>query len=184
LEKKRETNNVGYDSPVWNIAEVYTEEDKEKNMLVNNIHLGSSLAAEFDATECEAKIESADPSKDDEDCPCQPSSQKYAVVLMSNRGFTTHGRSIRQAVYRASYTQVNASVQTRSTVQQAAEGNSKDIHLLGQTPGAPNEVIMRETVKMNETAQDRPWELWKREVQSDNLYRNNIGTQIAFRCKI
>jgi ribulose-5-phosphate 4-epimerase/fuculose-1-phosphate aldolase len=153
-------------------------------MLVNNIHLGSSLAAEFDATECEAKIVSADPSKDDEDCPCQPNSHKYAVVLMSNHGFATHGQSIRQAVYRAIYTQVNASVQTKSTVQQAAEGNSEDILLLGQTPGAPNEIIMRETAEMNETSQDRAWELWKREVQSDNLYRNNIGTQIALRCRL
>jgi ribulose-5-phosphate 4-epimerase/fuculose-1-phosphate aldolase len=175
LKCDHETKDAGYDVPVWNIAEVYTDEDETKNMLVNNSHLGSSLAAKFDTGEPQSKSESdAPPSKDNGSNPSQSNSPHFAVVLMSNHGFTALGRDIPHAVYRAIYTKVNASVQSKTTLQQVAEGNSEKIRLLGQTPNAPNEAIMRGAAEMNERYQDKPWNLWKREVQSKGLYRNNV----------
>jgi ribulose-5-phosphate 4-epimerase/fuculose-1-phosphate aldolase len=119
-------------------------------MLVNSIKFGERLASTFSPS---------------------PESQvpDHNVVLMANHGFTTLGTSIKQAVYRAIYTQVNASVQTNAiTLRNAAVGAGvgveSEIRYLNaeQTAGS---------LKMNDASQDRPWGLWVREVESCGLYR-------------
>lgn len=120
-------------------------------MLVNSITFGSALADHFVST----------PTSEPRTVP------DHNVVLMTSHGFTTLGTSIKQAVYRAVYTQVNAGIQTqaimlRSTAGPQANG-SQDIRYL-------NEEQVKGGLKMNEASQDRPWGLWMKEVEACGLY--------------
>ena len=117
-------------------------------MLVNTSHFGSSLATTF------SKPES--------------SSENYNVVLMANHGFTAVGTSIKQAVYRAVYTHVNAGIQSnsimlRSAQEQIKPGSTGEIRYL-------NEEQTIGSLKMNESSLERPWGLWEREVAVAPLY--------------
>ena len=89
---------------------------------------------------------------------------------MANHGFTTLGTSIKQAVYRAIYTQVNASVLTNAiTLRNAAIGAGVNVE------GEVRYLNAEQTVgslMMNEASQDRPWGLWVREVEASGLYKS------------
>jgi hypothetical protein len=91
---------------------------------------------------------------------------------MRNHGFTTVGTSIKQAVYRAVYTHVNASVQSNAILlRNAFKGVSGHLG----TPGELNYLNEEQTVGcmlMNDSSQDRPWGLWVREVEANALYVN------------
>jgi ribulose-5-phosphate 4-epimerase/fuculose-1-phosphate aldolase len=87
---------------------------------------------------------------------------------MANHGFTAVGASIKQAVYRAVYTHINAGVQSnaimlRSAQQQFQPGSTGDMRYL-------NAEQSRGSLKLNEASLERPWGLWEREVEVAPLY--------------
>jgi len=133
---------------VWDITPLYND-DYQQDMLVNNAHFGSSLAAAFCSTE-------------------QTQTPEHTVVLMKRHGFTTFGKDIPTAVYRAIYTMVNASVQTNAALLQRA--------------AIPQEVAVQplslrqadDCRNMTEATQDKAWRLWVREVEASPLYRNVV----------
>ena len=105
----------------------------------------------------------------------------HNVVLMKNHGFTTVGNSIKQVVYRAVYTHVNANVQSNAitlrnahlgTQAQAAELSVKALVDLGGELTYLDEEQTVGCMQMNDSSQDRPWGLWEREVEVCPLYVN------------
>jgi hypothetical protein len=128
-------------------------------MLVNSERFGSQLASEFSA--------SASTSLD------------HNVVLMKNHGFTTVGTSIKQAVYQAVYTHVNASVQTNAIMlrnahlgtsyQEPSLGGENSEQAGGDLTYLDGEQVLG-SLKMSAATQDRPWGLWEREVEVCPLY--------------
>jgi ribulose-5-phosphate 4-epimerase/fuculose-1-phosphate aldolase len=97
------------------------------DMLVRNRAQGEALAAELGAD---------------------------AVVLMRGHGFVAVGDSVPVAVFRAMYTETNASIQSRA------------IALGGEvTPLDPGEAALSEAT--NRSVVMRPWTLWRRKVMGD-----------------
>jgi hypothetical protein len=149
---------VGTEVPIYDIKPLYQPNDIQ-SMLVNSAHFGSHLASTFS----------------------HPSSPSLAhnVVLMRNHGFTTIGISLKQAVYRAVYTHVNASVQSNAIILRnafqgvsgAAGGELKYLSEGGELRYLDEEQT-RGCMRMNDESQDRPWGLWVREVQANGLYVN------------
>jgi ribulose-5-phosphate 4-epimerase/fuculose-1-phosphate aldolase len=121
-------------------------------MLVSNDLFGSDLANHFSKPESKA---------------CD-----HNVVLMTNHGFTCVGGSIKQAVYRAVYTCVNANVQTKAMVLRQAAGR-QGYTFTQTTVTYLNENQTRGCQKMNDATMERPWGLWEREVEVCPLYRND-----------
>lgn len=78
------------------------------------------------------------------------------VALMRGHGSVTVGQSIKQAVFRAIYTENSARLQ----LEAARLG---EINFL--TDGEA-----QATSDMNDLHLDRPWEMWKRRVSSNNLH--------------
>jgi ribulose-5-phosphate 4-epimerase/fuculose-1-phosphate aldolase len=133
--------------PIYDILPLYSPGDQQ-DMLVNNTNFGAHLAATFSSADS--------------------ASQDYNVVLMCNHGFTTVGTSIKQAVYRAVYTHVNAGIQSNAILLRNAAGLSRsgpqsEMRYL-------NEQQVKGSLKMNDASQDRPWALWVKEVEACNLY--------------
>ena len=75
-----------------------------------------------------------------------------AVALMRGHGAVAVGVSIKQVVYRAIYTEMNARLQMEASRLGAIEFL------------APEEA--RLAAAMNDTVLERPWELWKRKVEA------------------
>jgi len=75
-----------------------------------------------------------------------------AVALMRGHGSVAVGVSIKQVVYRAIYTEMNARLQMEAARLGAIEFL------------APEEA--RLAAAMNDTVLERPWELWKRKVEA------------------
>jgi ribulose-5-phosphate 4-epimerase/fuculose-1-phosphate aldolase len=123
-------------------------------MLVNSVKFGEGLASKF------SNIGSPDLAVPDAN-----------VVLMANHGFTTLGTSIKQAVYRAVYTNINASVQTNAMSIRSAASNGA---LLYPTYSMRflDERQVKGSLKLNDASQDRPWELWVAEVKTCALYKH------------
>jgi ribulose-5-phosphate 4-epimerase/fuculose-1-phosphate aldolase len=124
-------------------------------MLVNNVRFGAALASEFSTnTESEAG-----------------SSPDHNVVLMRRHGYTTHGRDIETAVYRAIYTKVNAGVQTSSTLLRYSFPQVSKLETKFELePLTKEQCVGCQT--MNEGTQDKPWQLWVQEVEKSALYTN------------
>ncbi|KAF7957435.1 hypothetical protein EAE96_003019 [Botrytis aclada] len=138
---------LGDHAPSFYITELYTSNDRQ-DFLVNSGRFGSALAEKF------SKPES--------------STQDYNVVLMANHGFTTVGSSIKQAIYRAVYTQINAGLQAKALMLRNAEGGVADlgpIRFLNAEQASGSE-------KFNDDTAERPWQLWVREVEASPLYQN------------
>lgn len=85
---------------VWDPAPLYDDSDRQ-DMLVNTVRLGASLAESFGDTSV-----SKEPQRN--------------VVLMKRHGYTTFGKDIATACYRAVYTLINAGVQTNAVLLQSA----------------------------------------------------------------
>jgi ribulose-5-phosphate 4-epimerase/fuculose-1-phosphate aldolase len=139
---------MGGPVPVWNIVPAY-EEGHQQDMLVNNEHLGASLASAFS--------------------PSGSSEAEHTVVLMERHGYSTWGKDIPTACYRAVYTLVNAAIQTRAITIQNAAGKVGEKHVKGLSPRH-----CRDCQKMTEATQDKSWRLWSREVERNPLYTNKI----------
>jgi len=143
---------LGTNVPIYDIMPLYSEDDQQ-DMLVNSVKFGSSLASAFSTSET--------------------SSPEHNVVLMANHGFTTVGTSIKQAVYRAVYTHVNASIQTNAiTLRNAAIGVGVGV---GGELRYLNTEQVKGSLKMNAASQDRPWALWVEEVRACRLYKHELG---------
>lgn len=74
-----------------------------------------------------------------------------SVALMRGHGSVTVGNAIKQAVFRAIYTESNARLQTEAS-------------RLGEITFL-TEAEAKATSDMNDQHLDRPWEMWKRKVQ-------------------
>ncbi|KAK0611664.1 class II aldolase/adducin N-terminal [Immersiella caudata] len=141
---------LGHDVPVFDIATVYSDGEQE-DLLVRNSHLGTALASKFGTSDVD------------------PSSPEHSVVLMRRHGYTTHGKDIETAVYRAIYTKVNAGVQTNAMLLRSAMPST-------MKPKFELEPLTDDQckgcIKMNEGTQDKPWKLWAAEVEKSSLYIN------------
>lgn len=84
---------------------------------------------------------------------------------MQNHGFTVVGQSIQQAVFRAVYTHVNASLQMKAITLQAAIGHISDDKI-----GYLDEKQVAGCTAMGNNSFERPWGLWVKEVATDELY--------------
>lgn len=134
--------------PVWDIAPLYGDNDQQ-DMLVNTVRLGASLAEAFGG-------KSAMPQRN--------------VVLMKRHGYTTFGKDIPTACYRAVYTLINAGVQTNATILQAANKSSSSGEAAAVT--GLSERHSKDCQTMTEATQDKSWRLWSREVEASPLYIN------------
>lgn len=93
---------------------------------------------------------------------------------MTSHGFTAVGTSIKQAVYRAVYTHVNAGIQTNALLIRNASMNlnpssASAAATLGEMKYLSEEQVTG-SLKMNDASQDRPWVLWVKEVEACPLY--------------
>ncbi|KAI9646794.1 hypothetical protein NHQ30_004793 [Ciborinia camelliae] len=142
--------SIGDYVPNFDITELYTPNHRQ-DFLVNSEKFGAALAEKFSRPES--------------------TTQDYNVVLMANHGFTTLGFSIRQAVYRAVYTQVNAGIQTNALMLRNAEERVSElgsIRFLNAEQASGSE-------KMSDDSAERPWQLWVREVEVCPLYQNEVS---------
>ncbi|MCJ1305710.1 hypothetical protein MMC08_008526 [Hypocenomyce scalaris] len=152
---------LGAKVPVYDIEESYQPGDVQ-DLLVRTIRLGSDLAGKFSSEES-LKNPSGLPD--------------HNVVLMRRHGFTTYGRTIKEAVSRAIYTNINAKLQTSSSVlRSAVESSSSSSGSVGAF-AHPFESLTPQQAKDSAASgsgtTDRPWQLWEKEVESQNLYTNN-----------
>jgi ribulose-5-phosphate 4-epimerase/fuculose-1-phosphate aldolase len=126
-------------------------------MLIRNARFGTALAKYFVKKSLwESLFSPENPN---------PSDPKHNVVLMSRHGYTTHGRDIETAVYRAIYTKINAEAQTKAIMLQKAFDQSAPFSFMSTA-------MCQGCLKMNEGTQDKPWMLWKKEVENSSLYVN------------
>lgn len=144
----------GSEVPVFDIATVYSH-DEQQDLLVRDSRLGAALASKFVKAELGDDTSRGKPD--------------HTVVLMRRHGYTTHGKDIETAVYRAIYTKVNAGVQTNAMVLRSAmpPAMQPKFELEPLT-----DEMCRGCLKMNEGTQDKPWKLWAAEVEKSSLYIN------------
>ncbi|EXJ68745.1 uncharacterized protein A1O5_08539 [Cladophialophora psammophila CBS 110553] len=143
---------LGLEVPVWDIEDAQRPGDIS-DLLVRNVHLGSSLANSF-----------AGSKQDGNDLP------QHTVVLMRGHGFTVLAGNMEECVMRAVYTQKNAMIQTTALMTRAADLQtdkaSKAIKYLSQKE-------VDDTTWSIPQSAHRPWKLWLREVEACNLYVNS-----------
>lgn len=153
-------------------------------MLVSNSHLGAALASEFSKTDSyTARIGAVGAALVSQLTKSQGGSEDdlppdYTVVLMRGHGFTAVGTSIREAVFRAVYTQQNAGVQTTSLLIRNAHLNEQERgkrteEKLGAIDAGLHYLSEQEVggcKEMGEQTSERPWGLWVREVEAEKLY--------------
>jgi hypothetical protein len=146
--------------PLYDIEEFY-QPGEPRDLLVRSCRLGAELASKF--------------SSKNSSSSSQENSAEHALVLMRRHGFTTHGRDIKEAVYRAIFTTKNAKVQTSSILLR----NSFDVADIGVTnqpwsavcPFEPLTSLQAEDSAVTAFgARDRPWSLWVEEVKAQSLY--------------
>jgi ribulose-5-phosphate 4-epimerase/fuculose-1-phosphate aldolase len=127
---------------VFNISSTYDklQEPHQPDMLIKSQALGSALAGQL--------------------------SDQQPVVLQHKHGFTTFGKSIEEAVYRAIYTQTNCKLLSQAS-------------MLAGGPLPPTSYLSAEEIEacavMNRKTQDKSFRLWLREVQVTPLYINEDG---------
>jgi len=157
--------------PVYNISTFYANNNitTQQDILIRTLELGADLATSFSSSNAIPNATQTDAS--------------HAVVLMQNHGFTTVASSIELAVMQAIYTQINAGVQTTALTIRGAYGSPAARarggggHEAADEPGLADlsYLTMQQTVQswmtMTGTA-DRPWGLWKHEVEASSLYQN------------
>lgn len=120
-------------------------------MLVNTQPLGSALASKFSSRFTTTSL------------------PDHNAVVMQNHGFTVVGQSIQQAVFRAVYTHVNASLQMKAITLQAAIGHVGDDKI-----GYLDEKQVAGCTAMGNNSFERPWGLWVKEVATDELYDHEL----------
>jgi ribulose-5-phosphate 4-epimerase/fuculose-1-phosphate aldolase len=151
--------SVGKHVPVFDIGSEYRAGDQQ-DMLVRNARFGTALAKRFTR---KSLWEVFFGPNNTQETP----TPAHNVVLMRRHGYTTHGRDIETAVYRAIYTKINAEAQTKAITLQKAFDPNVDVVSMAMSAQMCNGCL-----KMNEGTQDKPWLLWKREVEDCSLYAN------------
>ena len=100
---------------------------------------------------------------------------------MRGHGFTTLGSSVQEAVFRAIYTQQNASVQTTAMILQNIHVGSIERGKGREEKGVRDEDArikslgggeMEDCKEMGQKTVERPWGLWVREVETNPFYFN------------
>ena len=99
---------------------------------------------------------------------------------MRGHGFTAIGGSVKEAVFRAIYTQRNAAVQTTALLTHNAYLNAQDrgkrVEERGVERDAGPQFLSEQEVvgctQMGQETAERPWGLWVREVERCGLYVN------------
>lgn len=137
---------------MFDIGTVYSP-GEQQDLLVRDSRLGTALASKF----------ANDPSR---------MTPNHSVVLMKGHGYTTHGRDIETAVYRAIYTKVNAGVQTSAMLLRSALPSFAPTVEAKFDFQPLTDEMCRGCLKMNEGTQDKPWKLWEAEVKTSSLYVN------------
>lgn len=159
------TEGNGPDSapPVFDVTDHLRPSDVP-DMLVKSSHLGLALAKCFDGGN--------------------------AVTLMRGHGMTIVAPNIESAVLRAVYTQKNASIQTTALLMQAAYfGSGMRKHTTREVGSAEaNALTTGEGIGLHYLSPEesaaateatiwsvqRPWDLWRKEVEACELYSNSI----------
>lgn len=106
---------------------------------------------------------------------------------MRGHGFTCVGKTIEEAVFRAVYTCTNARVQTTSLLMQGTFNIGMIGERFGHSDKEPGPAKTEDIKYLNdreskdswtaiEKSADRPWKLWCAEVESSQLYRNELGS--------
>jgi len=151
---------LGASVPVWDIASCYDDRDADahvRDLLVRDNHIGDSLAAAFGPPQAlaDGEVRSELPA--------------HKVVLMRGHGFTTAAEDIRTAVFQAVYAQNNARLQAQSLALTSAAGG----------PGVEflNDREIRDTSRVMPKTSARPWGLWVKQVETNNLYTNNLQSK-------
>ncbi|KAF1911353.1 class II aldolase and Adducin N-terminal domain-containing protein [Ampelomyces quisqualis] len=127
--------------PVFKADEIYARVPAlERDMLVKNPALGAALAAKFHGA-----------------CP---------VVLQCKHGFTTFGKSVEEALYRAIYTQTNCKLLAQALANENLDWERVPFLTEGEAKACK---------VMNEKCQDKSFRLWLREVQVNPLYVTEEG---------
>ena len=171
---------IGEESPLFDIGDEYQEGDHH-DLLVSTPRLGAALASSFVGARHD-----------------NPEVPEQSLLLMRRHGFTTWGRGIKEAVYRAVYATKNASLQTTATLlrsasdsleqKQASEGSGgKPTQgstgagwdtTKGEGPLHPLESLTAQQAKDTEAANlkavERPWGLWVQEVKCLPLYTSSV----------
>jgi ribulose-5-phosphate 4-epimerase/fuculose-1-phosphate aldolase len=93
-------------------------------------------------------------------------SDKQPVVLQHKHGFTTYGRSVEEAMYRAIYMQTNCKLLAQAIT--FSGGNPGSVEYLSADEAAACRI-------MNEKCQDKSFRLWLREAQTNRMYENEEG---------
>lgn len=151
--------------PSYDITDFYGEQDAQ-DMLVNSVYLGAGLASKFANAQSQSSIEST--------ASAHNPSPDHLVVLMRRHGFTTLGRNIKETVYRAIYTHVNAGVQTNAMLLQ----RTHDSLTLTSVPEKVDSLTSEQCIacrRQGEGTQEKPWRLWAREVERNPLYTNTLA---------
>ncbi|KIX08686.1 uncharacterized protein Z518_03343 [Rhinocladiella mackenziei CBS 650.93] len=155
--------------PVYDIEDFYNATEPH-DLLVRTPLLGEELAMTFLTP---ANLSATPPT----------TSPDYNVVLMRRHGFTTYGVDIKEAVFRAMFTQSNAQAQTTAATLRSAYGGLTDVEANEWSSGSSRngtgtfepltaQQAMDCEVSIGATS-DRPWGLWVREVEVQPLYVNN-----------
>ncbi|KKY15940.1 putative class ii aldolase adducin domain-containing protein [Phaeomoniella chlamydospora] len=139
---------LGTKTPTFDIASVYSEADQQ-DMLIRTPPLGDAFSCFFSAPPSSKK----NPKPD------------YSVVLMRGHGFTIAAASIEHAVVQANFTKANAEIQSKAL---AASGGQPLKYLSAHEAHDAWEKANIDTV-------ERPWSLWKAEVEQEgSLYSNSL----------
>jgi ribulose-5-phosphate 4-epimerase/fuculose-1-phosphate aldolase len=127
--------------PTFKASDTYsTMETYQPDMLIKTQVLGTALAAKV--------------------------SHEQPVVLQHKHGFTTFGKSIEEAMYRAVYTQANCKLLAQALATENFDWGR--VQFLSTEEAEACRI-------MNEKCQDKSFRLWLREVQVNPLYENEEG---------
>lgn len=164
------------------------------DLLIRNAQLGASLASAFATTSSVAgSVYSSISSRFTGTKEEQSTEPDHPVVLMRGHGMTVAAKSIEEAVYMAYYTQEAAKVQTTAlatgtayhggliegSVDVAGEKASGKIKGGKLKSGAELKYLSmkeaKDTWEVNAHSVGRPWAVWKREVDANPAYVNEMS---------
>jgi len=166
---------LGTSVPVWDIAKAYADPDRaskqeaeKQDMLVRDMPLGASLAKAFGSSNAANSSTSTTNAQDGASIPTSSPLPLHPVVLMRGHGYTSCATSLEILTFQAIYLQQNARVQSRASALACEAGLGKNrIHFLSASEA-------RDATRLSEETTARPWEMWKREVQVNRLYQNEL----------
>ncbi|KAH9829769.1 class II aldolase like protein [Teratosphaeria destructans] len=168
---------LGPQAPVYDISQHYKPTDAQHSLLVTAPHLGAALAAGFHPSTTLQKSTNLLKTFITSSPASAPDFPTHPVVLMRGHGFTAVGADIRDVVFRAVYTCVNARVQRDALLMQGTWN-------LGRG-GGEGEKALQEVQYLSErevrdaragvgVSTGRPWGMWCAEVARGECYRNEL----------